>query len=547
MNRRISRSLPLALSLAVSLSLASTLLFCNRDSQDRPDGKAAAGATAAVKDPPLPDTITVGAYNVENLFDFVLDGTEYDEYKPGWFGWTEEVQKTKLRNVAQVVAALGADIVGLSEVENLNVIRELQGELDRMGAPYPHGVAGSVMGTAVQNAILSRFPIVEKIEHQVPIERARTILEARIARGGDELRVFANHWPSKRHPESTRLAAAEVLRQRLDSLPPDSDYIILGDLNSNYDEFATFHTAGFNNTGGRTGVNHVLKTVIEGASPQLPARFVCKRDMDTCAGCHYNLWLDLPEDKRMSYIFRGAMQTIDHIILPRSMLGNTGYTYLGGSFTAFTMDDQLMRDGVPYRWQMVFRGQQRYHLGRGFSDHLPIKARFVRASILSDGDTASRLDFCPDIDPQLRHGDFAATTDGWVSGDSRFTVSRDDRFARTGTHSLRVAGMHETENRTAAKVRLQTHGAAKRHLTLSIRGSGSVSIRIRRPTYKWVNFNAPDFTLSRSARYRPWRSSQWVNLRLPLPEGPSGEDVEVEIRSGKGERLLVWVDRVRLE
>jgi hypothetical protein len=241
------------------------------------------------------------------------------------------------------------------------------------------------------------------------------------------------------------------------------------------------------------------------------------------------------------------MQTIDHIILPQSMLGGPGFMYLSGSFEVFTMDGQLLRNGVPYRWQMVFRGQQRYHLGRGFSDHLPIKARFVRASILSDDDTLSRLDFCRDVDPQLRHGDFAVTTDGWVSGDSRFTVSRDDRFARTGTHSLRIAGMHETENRTAARVRLQTHGIGKKHLLLSVRGSGSVSIRIRRPTYRWVHFNGPEFTQSRSARYRPWRSNQWVNLRLPLPEGPANEDVEVEIRSGKGERLLIWIDRVRLE
>jgi hypothetical protein len=134
-----------------------------------------------------------------------------------------------------------------------------------------------------------------------------------------------------------------------------------------------------------------------------------------------------------------------------------------------------------------------------------------------------------------------------MSGDSRFTVARDSRFARTGTHSLRVSGRHDTENRTAARARLEPRGS-KKYLTLSVRGEGNLSIRIRRPTNKWVYFNAPEFTQSKSARYKSWKSNSWVNLKFPLPESASAsDDVEVELRAGKGEPFNVWIDRIRLE
>ena len=543
MNRR--SSVFFAVTLSLTLSLAS-LLFCSKgDSQGQPDP---ADKPVAAAEPRLPDTLVVAAYNVENLFDFVLDGTEYDEYKPGWFGWTEEVQKTKLANTAKVVAALQADIIGLNEVENLNVLRELQNELKKMDAVYPYGVVGETPRSAVLNALLSKYPIVRKFEH--PVEKSRSILEAQIARGGDTVILFVNHWPSKRHPESTRLAAAEILRARLDGLPPNADYIIIGDLNSNYNEFATFHTTGHNDTRGRTGINHVLKTVIPPNTPRSPARFVCRREMAVCTDCHYNLWLDLPEDGRMNYIYRGQANTLDHILVPAAMFDTVGYSYLVGSFEVFTMDGTLLRDGVPYRWQMVFRGQQRYHSGRGYSDHLPIRARFVRAPIaVAAAAEAEIAGYCDSgISPDLTVGDFAVTVDGWVSGDSRFSVARDNRYKRTGTHSLRVSGLHETENRTAARALLEMNDGRKKYLRMSVRGSGNLSIRIRRPTYKWVNFNAPDFKPAKSIRYKPWSSNSWVDLRVPIPESADPRaDVEVELRAGKGERFTVWVDRVRLE
>jgi hypothetical protein len=108
--------------------------------------------------------------------------------------------------------------------------------------------------------------------------------------------------------------------------------------------------------------------------------------------------------------------------------------------------------------------------------------------------------------------------------------------------------MHESENRTAAKVKLETE-AADKYLTMSMRGSGSISLRVRRPQGAWVYYNAPDFTQSKSARYKKWSSvNSWTNIKIPLPAGAqNAQDVDIELRSGKGEVISVWIDQVRLK
>jgi hypothetical protein len=72
---------------------------------------------------------------------------------------------------------------------------------------------------------------------------------------------------------------------------------------------------------------------------------------------------------------------------------------------------------------------------------------------------------------------------------------------------------------------------------------------LRRPEQKWVSHNAPEFAPSKSARYKEWTSNKWTELKLPLPppSSPSENDVEVELRAGKGQPFNVWIDRVRLE
>ncbi|MFP4242140.1 MAG: endonuclease/exonuclease/phosphatase family protein [Chitinispirillaceae bacterium] len=481
----------------------------------------------------LPDTFSAAFYNVENLFDFKLDGTEYEEYRPGRCNWTENIQKTKVSHTAEVIATLDADIIGLCEVENSRVLEQLRGELEKWGCSYPYKAAALSKGAANTTALLSRFPVKKSREH--PVRQSRSILEASIA----GFRVFVNHWPSKRHPESDRMNAARVLRKRLDQLPPETEYIILGDLNSNYDESATFHTAGFNDTQGKTGINHVLETTRNDTGTAI--RFVRKADLADCRKCHYNLWLDLSLKKRMSYVYRGSHETMDNMLLPRTLFDSKGISYIDSSFGTFTCKGQLIRNGTPYRWQMRYRGEGRFHTGRGFSDHLPVSASFVKGAYSS----ADAEDSVPSENSFI--GDFESGRDGWICCDSRFSIAR-DTVSLTGHYSLAISGLHAKANKTAAKARLR--GAEnKTHLHLEMKGSGKISIRIRRsPEDRWTYFNGPRFRESKRARYRKWESRQWgdLKLRLPRKRKPSG-DVYVELRSGKKTPLRVWIDHVGLK
>jgi endonuclease/exonuclease/phosphatase family metal-dependent hydrolase len=530
----------------ITVIIITVFYGCDNHSSINTNSAVAVNKKTKVPPRPLPDTITAAFYNVENLFDFNLDGTEYDEFKPGWHGWSAEMQKKRLISAAKVVAAIGADAVGLCEIENENALRELAVVLDNMGAPYSYSVAADANGGATTTALLSKFPIVEK--RVFPVKGSRSILEAVVARGGDTLRLFVNHWPSKRHKESARVAAAQTLRRRLDSLQAGADYLVMGDFNSNYDEYASFHSSGHDDTQGLTGINHTMKTVAEGAHPKAPARFVCARELPACGGCHYNPWLDAEESSRMSYVYRGAKNTIDNMLLPASLFDTAGYSYLPGSFHAFTWEGQLLKGGVPYRWQMYYKGKEKYHKGEGYSDHLPIIAKLTRSKLLSDSINTP----CADINPALAIGDFASSTDGWLSGDSRFSVERDGKQTETGSRNLRISGLHESENRTAARATL-TSAPAQKFLTLSIRGEGKLSIRLRRPNEKWSYHNAPDFDTKKAAKYNAWKSDRWTAMKLPLPpkpqdgDGINNNDIEVEIRAGKGEKFLVWIERVRIE
>ncbi len=212
----------------------------------------------------IPDTFTVVSYNVENFFDLVDNGDEYPEYKPNSHNWTNSMYQTKCSNIASVLAQINADIAILVEVENENAVSGLRAALAERKCGYPYyALGGHANSGSTMPVVMSKLPILS--EHSLGISNNatahdRNILEADIYLGRDTLAVFACHWPSKLHKESTRLANADALAHRLSQLPRGKDYIVAGDFNEDYDECETFHTAGFDDTKGVTGINHVLGT-----------------------------------------------------------------------------------------------------------------------------------------------------------------------------------------------------------------------------------------------------------------------------------------------
>ena len=311
---------------------------------------------------------TVATYNVENLFDAVYNGTEYDEYIPGKHGWNGKMAQTKLNHTAEVICDIDADIIALQEIENRTVFDALRERLNRVGCGYRYGVVTHKKGAPIQVALLSRFPILKSRELQVSYApRVRNILEVEVMAEGVPLTLFVNHWKSKSRKgyESKRIAYAKTLAERLAHMPKGKAYIILGDLNSNYDAYVTLPER-LNDTNGRIGLNHLLHTVERG-------ELLTEADMlQGKPGTHYDLWLELPFSQRWSHKFYGRKSTLDHMLLPSSMFDGKGIDYVNDSFRVFKRNYLFTKKGYINSWQL----KAGKHRGKGYSDHLPLVATF---------------------------------------------------------------------------------------------------------------------------------------------------------------------------
>lgn len=316
-------------------------------------------------------TFKVATYNVQNLFDLARDGTEYPEYIPNTrMGWNRRSAAIKYGNIARVIADLGPDIIALQEVESRKALLTLRDTVNLRGLSYSSFAIADSNGSAVQCALLSRFPIVAKQEISVREEPSRNILAVTVRVDTIPLRLFVNHWKSKRGPESMRLPYARALRKAIDALPAGTDFIVLGDLNSNYNEFVTFRDQPMlNDTGGSTGINHILGTIFKN-------EMVAERTLFQQAHSRYlyNLWLEIPPARRWSYNFFGQKGSPDNIIVPRALYDEKGISYVDNSFERFARG-YLFRRRAVFQWQRTENGRGR-HLGMGFSDHLPIFALF---------------------------------------------------------------------------------------------------------------------------------------------------------------------------
>lgn len=311
----------------------------------------------------------IASYNVENLFDMQNDGNEYEQYIPNTsWGWNEEMHRIKIANTSKVIKDIGADIIGLQEIESETALKELKAQLNRDGLYYQYYAFAKKRNSAVAVAILSKYPIKSALSHSVSQSRAyRDILEAKIDINGEMLHVFVNHWKSKSGPESMRIESAKVLKYL--TANQENPFIILGDLNSDYEEYKTFvRSRKHNDTDGKTGINHILKTIDE---DEKPITYASLTDNSTYL---YNLWYDLETSKRWSHEFRGQNEALDNMIISQKLIDGEGIEYVKGSFTRFDAS-YLFYKNKPYRWQQS-RTKPKHHLGEGYSDHLPVVATF---------------------------------------------------------------------------------------------------------------------------------------------------------------------------
>ena len=307
--------------------------------------------------------LKIATYNVDNLFDFVNNGTEYEEYIPNRHNWTKRIYQKKLSNIARVICDLDADVIGLQEVENSNALNELQKLLNRKGCRYRYSAITNKK-SAINVALLSKVPI--KRVNYIRVgnsNRDRDILEVKL-KVDPPLTIFVNHWRSKAAPESQRVKYAKALINRIKKLPKGSEYIILGDFNSDYNECSVIDSY-LNDTNTTCGIDDILHTFYK-------HHFLTLDDKNISLPLyHYNLWSELDPTKRWSHSFYGKKGSLDSIIIPPTLNDKKGWFYERGSFGVFKKG-YLFKNHKIYRWQI----KHKKHLGKGYSDHLPIYAIF---------------------------------------------------------------------------------------------------------------------------------------------------------------------------
>ncbi|RKY36814.1 MAG: endonuclease [Candidatus Omnitrophota bacterium] len=316
-------------------------------------------------------TFKVASYNVENFFDLCKDGTEYIEYIPNTkYGWNKDILEIKGANIAKVIKSLEADVIALQEIESKKALIFLQDKLRRIGVDYSYiGIADS-KATAVKCAVMSKFPIINKEEIRVGHRSERNILKVTLDIDGNSFILFINHWKSKQGPESRRITYAKKIRKEIDQLKKTVDFIVIGDFNSNYNEYKTFkYSSRLNNTGGITGINQIIRTVKD--SVMVDEKILTGQFSKEYL---YNLWLEFTKSRRWSYKFYGYKNSPDSIIVSSGLYDDKGISYVDNSFDKFD-PDYLFKGQDIYRWQMD-ESDGGKHLGKGYSDHLPVFAYF---------------------------------------------------------------------------------------------------------------------------------------------------------------------------
>ncbi|HEX5624820.1 MAG TPA: endonuclease/exonuclease/phosphatase family protein [Saprospiraceae bacterium] len=206
--------------------------------------------------------MTIGFYNLENLFDTEDDPNTIDEeFTPkGERQWTLDKYQDKLNKLARVISQLGRveegrplGILGVCEIENRKVLEDLV-RTDALSGQYlkivhhdskdPRGVDVALLYQPRLFTVLqSRSIGIPLVDSDGQSRKTRDILLVKGKTSNQNLYILVNHWPSRRggqaQTQAYRYLAAQVNKALADSVlarDPGAGVIIMGDLNDNPDD-----------------------------------------------------------------------------------------------------------------------------------------------------------------------------------------------------------------------------------------------------------------------------------------------------------------------
>ena len=306
------------------------------------------------------NTINVGFWNVENLFDLENDPLRNDDEFS--FGGqklvTQEILDMKLDHLAEVISDLNVDILGLCEVENRKVLEMLNERYPEINYSIVHYESPDLRG--IDTALLynaKKFTVVDSYPIEIPIDDedpSRDILYVKGTFYDATLHIYVNHWPSNysglERGTRRRSVAANILRKALDEIlieDENANIILMGD---------------FNEDPLSVAVQNVLNSTI---------------DSEEVAENIYQLWNPMVHimgvENGGTYKYRGIDNVIDQFIVSKGLIDERGLELLQSSVKVLNKDKYRQQEGdfkdYPFRFWV---GD---NLLGGYSDHMAIHCK----------------------------------------------------------------------------------------------------------------------------------------------------------------------------
>lgn len=317
----------------------------------------------------------VGFYNQENLFDTCHDEgkKDYDFLPNGSYRWNGMKYSHKLRNMARALADMGTDklpgvgcaLIGMAEVENDNVLRDLvaQEPLKKRGYKYVHIEGPDRRGidcAMLYNPSLYKvngvklYPYVQSLaKDSAYYTRGFLTVDGEMA--GERLAVIVCHWPSRFSTEFYREQGGRQVRALKDSLmkaDPKLKVIVMGDMNDDPTDKSMTTALG------------------------------CKADIDKVGkGEMYNPWYNILAKEGVGTLFyNGSWNLFDQIVMSQNLLNQHGKKDFS---TLKFFSNQIFRRDYLIQKEGKYKGAPlRTTAGGvwldGYSDHLPVVTYFVK-------------------------------------------------------------------------------------------------------------------------------------------------------------------------
>ena len=295
--------------------------------------------------------LSIGFWNAENLFDLINDPNKNDDEFAfgGRKNVDQKIYNLKIKNSSEVVSDLDVDILGLCEVENIDVLNDLNQAYPKRSYSIIHYESPDSRG--IDNALLydeKRFSIISSKAISNTLKngtKTRDILYVSGKYQNTVLHIYINHWPSnyggKEKAIPKRTTTAELIIQEVEKVRKNdmfAEIILLGDFNEDPDDLNIQMLEGF-------GLTSLMKPL-------------------------------LGKPKIGTYVYRGKDYFYDQIIINDQLKDTKGLSVVSNSLYILDLPKYRQQEGNYSHYPFRFWAGNRL-LG-GYSDHLAIMVKIKK-------------------------------------------------------------------------------------------------------------------------------------------------------------------------